>query len=191
MRRPMADPMAVDARAHIYPKGISRAPRQRVTTWRMLTRMSNILMDEGPDPIDRHVGTRIRGRRIGMRMSQTKLGQAIGVTFQQIQKYESGTNRVGASNLFKIAKALSVEVSFFFEGLSGDLMAPPEFALGLSDQPAAPLSMDPMSSREAFELMHNYFRIADPTVRKRLFQLVRVLAFSEMAEGTVREDAAL
>jgi transcriptional regulator with XRE-family HTH domain len=153
--------------------------------------MSNILTDEGPDPIDRHVGTRIRGRRIGMRMSQTKLGQAIGVTFQQIQKYESGTNRVGASNLFKIAKALSVEVSFFFDGLSGDLMAPPEFALGLSDQPAAPLAIDPMSSREAFELMHNYFRIADPTVRKRIFQLVRVLAFSEMSENVVREDAAI
>ncbi len=75
--------------------------------------------DEGPDPIDRHVGTRIRGRRVGLRISQTKLGSAIGVTFQQIQKYESGTNRVGASNLFKIAKALNVDVSFFFEGMLG------------------------------------------------------------------------
>lgn len=117
-----------------------------------------------------------------MRISQTKLGQAIGVTFQQVQKYESGTNRVGASNLFKIAKALNVEVSFFFEGLSGDTMAPQALQLGLSDQPAAPLAADPMSSREAFELMHNYFRIPDPTVRKRLFQLVRVLAFSEVPE---------
>lgn len=110
------------------------------------------------------------------------------MTFQQIQKYESGTNRVGASNLFKIAKALSVEVSFFFEGLSGDLMAPAELHMGLSDQPPSVLSVDPMSSREAFELMHNYFRIPDPTVRKRLFQLVRVLAFSESIEAPPQDD---
>ena len=123
-----------------------------------------------------------------MRISQTKLGQAIGVTFQQIQKYESGTNRVGASNLFKIAKALSVEVSFFFEGLSGDMMAPHSLQMGLSDQPTSPLTVDPMSSREAFELMHNYFRIPDPTVRKRLFQLVRVLAFSDQIEAPAQDE---
>ncbi|HSO42119.1 MAG TPA: helix-turn-helix transcriptional regulator [Rhodospirillales bacterium] len=136
--------------------------------------------EEGPDPIDRHVGTRIRGRRVGMRVSQTKLGQAIGVTFQQIQKYESGTNRVGASNLFKISQSLGVDVSFFFQGLAeegggGHGGA----ALGLADQPPASFYDNPMNSREAFELMHNYYRIVDPTVRKRLFQLVRTLAFSE------------
>lgn len=188
MRRTVVGPLSTGNNGHIFPRTASRAPRQRLTTWRMLPRMSEATFDEGPDPIDRHVGTRIRGRRIGMRISQTKLGQAIGVTFQQIQKYESGTNRVGASNLFKIAKALSVEVSFFFEGLSGDLMAPAELHMGLSDQPPSVLSVDPMSSREAFELMHNYFRIPDPTVRKRLFQLVRVLAFSESIEAPPQDD---
>jgi transcriptional regulator with XRE-family HTH domain len=143
--------------------------------------MRKPVSEDGPDPIDRHVGTRIRGRRVGLRISQTKLGQSIGVTFQQIQKYESGTNRVGASNLFKIAKALGVEVAFFFEGVIREdinTMALAESG-GLADTPAQPFEVNPMNSREAFELMHNYFRIPDPTVRKRLFQLVRILAFSE------------
>lgn len=142
--------------------------------------MKKAAIDDNPDPIDRHVGTRIRGRRVGLRISQTKLGQAIGVTFQQIQKYESGTNRVGASNLFKISKALGVDVSFFFDGCSNESGAEISAARsGLSEPPSQPFEVNPMNSREAFELMHNYFRIADPTVRKRLFQLVRILAHSE------------
>lgn len=141
--------------------------------------MRKPVAEEGPDPIDRHVGTRIRGRRVGLRISQTKLGHSIGVTFQQIQKYESGTNRVGASNLFKIAKALGVDVSFFFEGAMLEGLAGPARNLGLAEPPAQSFDSSPMNSREAFELMHNYFRIPDPVVRKRLFQLMRVLAFSE------------
>jgi transcriptional regulator with XRE-family HTH domain len=150
--------------------------------------MKGIDMEDGPDPIDRHVGTRIRGRRVGLRISQTKLGQAIGVTFQQIQKYESGTNRVGASNLFKIAQALGVEVSFFFEGLHPESLASATATMGLADQPATAFDVNPMNSREAFELMHNYFRIPDPTVRKRLFQLVRVLAYAERSEIVADTD---
>lgn len=142
--------------------------------------MKRMAIDDSPDPIDRHVGTRIRGRRVGLRISQTKLGQAIGVTFQQIQKYESGTNRVGASNLFKISKALGVDVSFFFEGVNNEPSMEAAIAnSGLSDVAPQPFEVNPMNSREAFELMHNYFRIGDPTVRKRLFQLVRILAHSE------------
>ena len=141
--------------------------------------MSKLATDDSPDPIDRHVGTRIRGRRVGLRISQTKLGQAIGVTFQQIQKYESGTNRVGASNLFKIAKALGVDVSFFFEGASNEQTPTVASTTGLADVPQQPLDVNPMNSREAFELMHNYYRIPDPVVRKRLFQLVRILAFAD------------
>lgn len=142
--------------------------------------MRKPVSEDGPDPIDRHVGTRIRGRRVGLRISQTKLGQSIGVTFQQIQKYESGTNRVGASNLFKIAKALNVDVSFFFEGVTlEELDLLPAAAGGLAEPPQQTFEVNPMNSREAFELMHNYFRIPDPIVRKRLFQLVRILAFNE------------
>jgi transcriptional regulator with XRE-family HTH domain len=141
--------------------------------------------DEGPHPIDRYVGGRIRGRRMGIRISQTKLGEAIGVTFQQIQKYESGANRVGASNLAKIAKALSVDVAFFFEEMPTEFLSGHnESAVpGLADQPIASLDGNAMNSREAFELMHNYYRIPDPRVRKRLFQLVKHLGSPEqMAE---------
>src|SRR5512134_1392148 len=110
--------------------------------------MRKSVTEEGPDPIDRHVGTRIRGRRVGLRISQTKLGHSIGVTFQQIQKYESGTNRVGASNLFKIAEALGVEVSFFFEGVSREHAAMPAANLGLAEPPQQAFEINPMNSRE-------------------------------------------
>lgn len=147
--------------------------------------MKHILVDDGPDPIDRHVGTRIRGRRVGLRISQTKLGQAIGVTFQQIQKYESGTNRVGASNLYKISKALNVDVSFFFDGLSTEHFVSEQTtaSMGLAEQPLSPFDVNPMNSRESFELIHNFFRVPNPTVRKQIFQLVRQLAYSEPDEG--------
>ena len=101
--------------------------------------MRKPVAEEGPDPIDRHVGTRIRGRRVGLRISQTKLGHSIGVTFQQIQKYESGTNRVGASNLFKIAKALEVEVSFFFEEYRATMLPSWRLARGSPSLRSSPL----------------------------------------------------
>lgn len=145
--------------------------------------MKKPMSDEGPDPIDRHVGTRIRGRRVGLRISQTKLGQAIGVTFQQIQKYESGTNRVGASNLFKIARTLNVDVAFFFEGVSEEMVSTgPAEGFTLAEPPGAALDVNPMNSHEAFELIHNYFRIPDPLIRKRLYQLVRTLAYEPQGD---------
>jgi transcriptional regulator with XRE-family HTH domain len=133
------------------------------------------IKDDGPDPIDRYVGSRVRARRVGIRLSQTKLGEAIGVTFQQVQKYENGTNRIGASNLFKIAKTLGVEVAYFFEGVQ-------EIAESMmtdtADVPLAGINEDPLTSRDAIELMHNYYRVKDPNVRKRLAQFVKTLAHS-------------
>jgi transcriptional regulator with XRE-family HTH domain len=128
-----------------------------------------------PDPIDRYVGSRIRARRLGLRMSQTKLGEAIGVTFQQIQKYENGTNRVGSSNLFKIAKALGVDVGYFFQDMPESAWKEGGAAGGLAEQPVT-FENDPLTSREAIELTHNYFRIVDPQVRRRIHQLVKSLA---------------
>ena len=111
------------------------------------------IKDDGPDPIDRYVGSKVRARRVGIRLSQTKLGEAIGVTFQQVQKYENGTNRVGASNLFKIAKTLGVDVAYFFEGAQeiADSMTS-----DVADLSMAGLKDDPLTSRDAIELMHNY-----------------------------------
>lgn len=112
------------------------------------------ITDDGPDPIDRYVGSRVRTRRVGLRISQTKLGEAVGVTFQQVQKYENGTNRIGLSNLYKIAKTLGVEISYFYDGV--EAVPGADQPRVLSDLPQVPLEDDPMSSREAIEMMHNF-----------------------------------
>ncbi len=159
------------------------------TTWHSSPDMRNPLKDEGPDPIDKYVGSRIKGKRTGLRISQGNLGNAIGVTFQQIQKYESGANRVGSSNLYKISRALGVDVSFFFEGVEAQLETEElTAATGMSDQPMIKLDMEPMNSRHASELAHNYFRIPDPQVRKRLFYLVRALVGEESSDIDCEAD---
>lgn len=140
-------------------------------------RRRRTIKDDGPDPIDKYVGSRVRARRVGLRISQTKLGDAIGVTFQQVQKYENGTNRIGASNLYKMSKSLGVEVAYFYDGVES-INTEGAVPMGLSDRAQAPFEFDPLSSREAIELMHNYFRIKDETVRKRLSQFVKTLAQS-------------
>lgn len=126
---------------------------------------------EAPDPIDIHVGQRLKARRVGLRISQSEIGKALDVTFQQIQKYENGANRIGASNLYKLAQALNVDVSYFF-----DDMASSAKLKALSDQPAARFEHDPMAQPESIKLVHNYFRIASPAVRARVFQLVKSIA---------------
>ncbi|MGB0670396.1 MAG: helix-turn-helix domain-containing protein [Rhodospirillales bacterium] len=136
-----------------------------------------------PDPIDKHVGARVRARRVGLRISQTELGKVLGVTFQQIQKYENGANRIGASNLMKIARSLSCDVGYFFEGAPAEDQ--PNASVkqrGLSENPADVFEHDPLSSREALEMMHNFYRITDPAVRKQISQLVRSLALSDSLE---------
>jgi len=135
---------------------------------------------EVPDPIDTHVGQRLKARRVGLRISQSEIGKALDVTFQQIQKYENGANRIGASNLYKLAQALNVEVSYFFDDLpSGSKIK------SLSDQPAASFEHDPMTQPESIKLVHNYFRIISPGVRGRVFQLVKSIAD---AEALAEED---
>jgi len=126
---------------------------------------------EAPDPIDIHVGQRIKARRVGLRISQSDIGKALDVTFQQIQKYENGANRVGASNLYRLATALDVDVSYFFADMpSGAKMK------SLSDQPASSFEHDPMHQPESIKLVHNYFRIASPAIRNRVFQLVKSIS---------------
>ena len=131
------------------------------------------------DPIDRYVGSRLRVRRLGLGMSQTKLGQAIGVTFQQVQKYENGANRVGASNLYKMAKALGIDVGFFYDGLpQGAAKGKGKGTRGRRAQPSVEIAGDPTRSREIIALMHNYARIAHPRLQKRVFELVKSMANS-------------
>ena len=126
---------------------------------------------EAPDPIDIHVGQRVKARRVGLRISQSEIGKALDVTFQQIQKYENGANRVGASNLYRLAQALSVEVSYFYEDMPSNSKL-----RALTDNPTTPYEHDPMSQPESIKLVHNFFRIASPSIRNRVFQLVKSIA---------------
>ncbi|RIY00788.1 helix-turn-helix domain-containing protein [Aureimonas flava] len=131
-----------------------------------------------PNPVDVHVGARVRFRRTMMGTSQEKLGEALGVTFQQVQKYEKGTNRVGASRLQKIAEVLQVPVSFFFEGYQGEESQP----TGMAEADATFVNDYPVSS-ESIQLNRAFGKIQDPKVRRRILELVRSLAEAEAEES--------
>lgn len=121
---------------------------------------------DGPHPVDRHVGLRIRMRRKEMGVSQERLAESLGITFQQVQKYERGANRVSASKLWEIAAALKTPVAYFYDGL-GDQDA-------LAAQRDA--AQEFMLSTEGIELMANFPRIAEPAIRRKIVELVRVVA---------------
>ena len=130
---------------------------------------------DGPHPVDVHVGSRVRLRRTLLGMSQEKLGEALGLTFQQVQKYEKGMNRIGSSKLYQLTQILDVPVSFFFDDMpeaaaSADSSAPTKANGG------AVLEKDPMLKRETLELVRAYYRIDDATARRRLFELAKSIA---------------
>jgi len=129
-----------------------------------------------PNPIDIHVGSRIRLRRNMLGLSQEKLGESLGITFQQIQKYEKGTNRVGASRLQAIASILSVPVSFFFEDAPGQDGAP---AGGFAEDSSTSFVVDFLNSAEGIQLNRAFARITDVRVRRKIIDLVKVLASDE------------
>ncbi len=129
-----------------------------------------------PSPIDVHVGSRIRLRRTLLGMSQERLGESLGLTFQQVQKYERGVNRVGASRLFDLSRVLDVPISFFFDDMPDSLAANfggvPGRRTG-SAEPQDPFGDDTLSRRETLELVRAYYRITDPLIRKRVFDLIK------------------
>ena len=131
-----------------------------------------------PNPVDVHVGARVRLRRTLLGMSQEKLGDAIGLTFQQVQKYERGANRIGASRLFHLSKVLDVPVSFFFEDMPSTAApkggAAQAAAHGMAEEKAG-YEADPMARRETLELVRAYYKIRDASVRKRLFEMTKAL----------------
>ncbi|MGB7432137.1 MAG: helix-turn-helix domain-containing protein [Ahrensia sp.] len=134
-----------------------------------------------PNPIDIHVGSRIRLRRSMVGMSQEKLGESLGITFQQIQKYEKGTNRVGASRLQNIAAVLNVPVSFFFEDApNGDADAG---AGGLEEASSSNYVVNFLSSSEGLQLNRAFVKIQDPKVRRKIVDLVRTLADEDPADN--------
>ncbi|WP_207457829.1 helix-turn-helix transcriptional regulator [Azospirillum sp. SYSU D00513] len=133
---------------------------------------------EGPNPIDIHVGARLRLRRTLLGLSQEKLGEAVGITFQQLQKYERGSNRISASRLFNLSQVLGVQVSYFFE----DLSTPDgQKLVALSEGAAESDEVDSMARRETLELVRAYYRIDDTAVRKRTFDLLKALGGEKAA----------
>jgi transcriptional regulator with XRE-family HTH domain len=126
-----------------------------------------------PNPIDKHVGSRVRMRRMMLKMSQDKLGEALGLTFQQVQKYEKGTNRIGASRLQQIAQILQVPVAFFFEG------APNNAAPPVSNATSPDFVADFLASSEGLALTKAFTRIKNPKLRRRIVDLVELIAGEE------------
>lgn len=136
-----------------------------------------------PSAIDIHVGSRIRLRRAFLGMSQERLGNALGLTFQQVQKYERGANRVGASRLFDISRILDVPIAYFFDDMpehlaEGPLSGPRGRTYGFAEQ-IEPFNVggdENLASRETLELVRSYYRIADPAVRTRVLELIKSLS---------------
>ena len=139
--------------------------------------------DNRASPVDVHVGARIRLRRTLMGMSQERLGDALGLTFQQVQKYERGANRVGASRLFDLSRILDVPISFFYdnmpEALGGIGAHQQRAAGGFAEQQDGFGADDAMSKRETLELVRSYYRITDPNVRKRMLDLIKSMGPAE------------
>ena len=132
---------------------------------------------KAPNPIDKHVGARVRMRRMMVGMSQEKLGDALGLTFQQVQKYEKGTNRIGASRLQHIAHILQVPVSFFFEG------APASGGVGhhggMSEAPSPAYVSDFLATQDGLALTKSFMRIKSSKLRRRIVDLVEQIAGEE------------
>jgi transcriptional regulator with XRE-family HTH domain len=142
---------------------ISRAPRR-----------PGRRKSDKPNPVDVHVGSRVRLRRNMLGLSQEKLGEAIGLTFQQVQKYERGANRIGASRLLELSRVLDVPVAFFYD--ETDPVRAPAIPVGFAETPQEGFDSDPMRRREAIELVEAYYEIEDTATRRRLFELAKSLA---------------
>jgi transcriptional regulator with XRE-family HTH domain len=138
-------------------------------------------------PVDVHVGARMRQRRSLLGMSQTNLGTAVGLTFQQIQKYERGSNRIGSSRLFEFAKVLDVPVSYFFDEMPSNALAGRPMSgrgkkgFGEASTPFE-TEKDPLVKRETLELVRAYYKIRESRVRRRIFEMVKAVGAASHAE---------
>ncbi len=128
-----------------------------------------------PSPVDVHVGARLRIRRTLLGLSQTALAEALGLTFQQVQKYERGANRMGSSRLYDVARILAVPIKYFFDDMPAAVAASsPTLVGGRAKQPPS-YEPDPMAKRETLELVRAYYKISNPHVRNRLYEMVKAL----------------
>jgi transcriptional regulator with XRE-family HTH domain len=132
---------------------------------------------KAPNPIDKHVGSRVRMRRMMLSMSQEKLGGALGLTFQQVQKYEKGTNRIGASRLQQISHILQVPVAFFFEG--APTFHPQNEGDGMGEAPSPTYVSDFLATSDGLALTKAFMEIKEPKLRRRIVDLVEEIAGRE------------
>ncbi len=133
-----------------------------------------------PHPIDAHVGARVRLRRTLLGMTQTGLGDALGLTFQQVQKYERGTNRISASRLYDLSRVFDVPIEHFFEDIPADIAASsPAKGRGKAKEPPG-YELDPVTKRETLELVRAYYKIEDADLRKRLREMAKALGAAEV-----------
>jgi transcriptional regulator with XRE-family HTH domain len=133
-----------------------------------------------PNPIDVHVGHRLRLRRTLLGLSQQKVGEALGLTFQQVQKYERGANRIGASRLWDLSGVLDCPISFFFDEMNEDSGADTQGrATASTGERGENRDEDPMNRRETLELVRAYYRINGDQVRKRIYELTKSLGAAE------------
>jgi transcriptional regulator with XRE-family HTH domain len=132
-------------------------------------------LDE-PDPVDIHVGSRVRLRRTLLGLSQDKLARAIGVSFQQLQKYERGTNRISASRLYALSKVLGVGISWFFEDAPSTAKRRTPAAEARAAANEGSPEQDPMTANETVKLVRAYYMIEDPKVRKKILHMVRAVS---------------
>jgi transcriptional regulator with XRE-family HTH domain len=132
-----------------------------------------------PNPVDVHVGARLRMRRTLLGLSQATLADALGLTFQQVQKYERGANRVSSSRLFDLSRVLDVPIRFFFDEMDGDISAQSPGLLQGKAPDLPDMPSDPTAKRETLELVRAYYAITDAGTRKRLTDLIRSVAKAE------------
>jgi len=165
-----------------------RSPRQHPTS-------RGRTPDGKPNPIDTHVGARVRLRRTLLGMSQEKLGEAIGLTFQQVQKYERGANRIGASRPFDLSRVLDVPVAFFYDDMAEDVppCSPVQLLAGATPPAHSDCDPDPLTKRETLELVRAYYRITDSRSRTAIFNLAKAMATAadvQIAEANLHRIAA-
>ncbi len=134
--------------------------------------------DGQPHPVDIHVGNRVRQRRTLLGLSQEKLGEALNLSFQQVQKYERGTNRISASRLYEMGRVLDVPVSFFFENINAADVTSKKTGNKVTEE-----RPDPMSRRETLVLVQSYYGITDATLRRRMLDLIKSLRRSSESQS--------
>ena len=133
-----------------------------------------VLRDHATDPVDKHVGQRLRARRIELGLSQTVVGDGLGITFQQLQKNEWGINRIGASRLYKLSQILDVPIGYFFEDLPANIRDEMQAAINTDD-----FDLPALDDADILKVVRTYYRIADPKLRSALLELCKYLGRRE------------